>query len=516
MRKILVLFLFTGIAYLFAQPINYHINLNEAADHVVQVNMEIPLNGRDQIMLALPAWAPGRYVIYNFSQNLFALKATDELNRPQKIEVIDKQTWQVECPDTKKVIISYRIFANTLDGTFSKIDSTGASLNGPGLFLYVLGRKNRPARLQIEAPADWKTVCPLPLEGSAYLARSYDQLIDSPIESGHLSVYKFKTLGALHQLVFHQPVNQALRAVFIEDLEKVIHQLAAVFGDRLPYRRYVFFFHLNPQLEHTDGMEHHNSCRVILRMDPNQITSDANTDADYDNLIWLSAHEYFHLWNVKRLRPSGLGPFDYTKEVYTPSLWFAEGATSYFAYLALVRGGIYTRQKFLSELSGRITRYEINPAKHMRSLEEVSRLTWLYKGNVPHYAETNVHQTTYSYYYKGLIVSFLLDLKLRQISKGQKSLDNLMALAWNHFAQSPAETYFLPGRGYTEPELEELAGQVAGQSVEDFFNQCLRSLDELPYGLLQKSRLQFTKSKNHRYELKDSSTNRRGAWPDKP
>ena len=485
LKKLLFLFLISINPVLRAQTILYTFTVDKPGQHIASIQMDIPVSHQDSITLALPAWAPGRYVIYNFSKNIFGFQARNESGKSLRVNILDKQSWKIHCSSSDTVKIRYNLFANTLDGTFSKIDSGGASINGSGVFLYQIGGKEKAIKLKLQAPAKWKIVSALEQKkDGTFYAANYDILIDNPIEMGNLSVYSFQHLGKKHELVFHQEINDQLINQFILDLKKVITQLANVFDGQLPYQRYVFFFHLNPDLLHTDGMEHLNSCRVLLRMDPDKINPNANTDPDYDNLIWLSAHEYFHLWNVKRLRPAGLGPFDYSKEVYTKSLWIVEGLTSYYAYLSLIRSGIYTQDKILSEFSGRINRYENDPGKTKRNLEEVSQLTWLFKGNIPEYENTNIQETTYSYYYKGIIVGLLLDLKIRQETKNQRSLDDVMRAMYRDFYSGLPDSYYLPGRGYSEKDFENMAEQISGLELRDFFDSTLRSTKELDYPIL--------------------------------
>lgn len=502
-RNFLILCLISVSPLLQAQPILYTLTVDQPQQHLASVQIDIPVMQQDSITLALPAWAPGRYVIYNFSKNIFGLQAKNESGKPLIVTVQDKQSWKIYCSGSETVKVRYNLFANTLDGTFSKIDSSGASINGSGVFLYQVGGKAKAVELKIQAPVRWQIVSALEryTNGNFYAA-NYDFLIDSPIEMGSLTIHSFNHLGKTHQLVFHREIKSHLINTFIKDLKKVITQLANIFDGQLPYQRYVFFFHLNPELEHVDGMEHLNSCRVLLRMDPDKINPNANTDPDYDNLIWLSAHEFFHLWNVKRLRPAGLGPFDYTKEVYTKSLWLVEGLTSYYAYLSLIRSGIYTQEEIFSEFSGRINRYESAAGKTRRTLEEVSQLTWLFKGNVPVYEQTNIYETTYSYYYKGIIVGLLLDLKIRQATKNRKSLDDVLRAMFQNYYSGQQESYYLPGRGYFEQDFENMAEKISGLELDGFFDTALRSTKELDYSILNAAGLALERQPDKKLNIK--------------
>ncbi len=495
--KRIILFLFSSILVSFAQPLKYTLAIQKPNTHCARISIKIPTQSRDSLLVAMPAWAPGRYVIYNFSQNVFDFSAENESGQTLRVRIQDKQTWKILCSSSAFVKISYSVFAHTLDGTFSFIDSSGASLNNASLFMYPVNGKHIPVELTIKMPDGWQTICALPKNRTGYYwAKNYDALADSPIESGTLFVNSFEVLGKTHRLVFHQPINQTLLETFTTDLKKVISTQAAVFGDSLPYQNYTFFFHLMPQLKHPDGMEHLNSCRVLLRMNTNKVYPNANTDPDYDNLIWLSAHEFFHTWNIKRLRPVGLGPFDYSKETYTPTLWIVEGLTSYYAYLSLIRSGIYSPEKLYSELAGRIDRYERDPGRKHRSLAEVSMLTWLFKGHVPTYAETNREQTFYSYYYKGLITGWLLDLNIRFVTKNKHSLDDVMRQMFVRFFRAPQTNYYLPGKGYTEKDFEETAARISRTDLKDFFEQAVRRVGPLDYSVLHAFGLNLKRAKD--------------------
>ena len=472
--------------------VQYQLIINQPQKHLATIQIETPVLGMDTLTISMPAWSPGRYVIYNFAQNVFDLKAFDQNGQPLKTILVDKQTWRVPVRNTRSIQISYRLFANTLDGTFSKIDLKGASINGAATFAYLKELKDRPIQLRIKAPPHWQVVCALdPQSNGPFKASGYDQLIDSPIELGRLFKYRFTVLNTSHFLIFHQPVKPKLLTHFQKDLQKIIRYFANLFGDSLPYSCYTFFFHLTPHLKHPDGMEHANACRVLLRMDLQHVEANANTDPDYDNLIWLSAHEFFHTWNVKRLRPVGLGPFDYSKEVYTPCLWIVEGWTSYYAYLSLLRTGIYTQGKFLSELSNRITRYENSPGKKYRTLTEVSILSWLFKGAVPRYAQTNIDTTTYSYYYKGLIAAFLLDILLRSKAQPASSLDELIKTMWQQFYKQGQSYYYLAGQGYTEQQIEDMIVERLGQTGKTFLSEVVHSTNALPYEIVENAGLKL-------------------------
>ena len=235
---------------------------------------------------------------------------------------------------------------------------------------------------------------------------------------------------------------------------------------------YTFIFHFAPQVSLGDGMEHLNSTQVIVR---GGLTSGA-----LDEALETAAHEFFHLWNVKRLRPAGLGPFDYTKENYSRSLWFAEGVTTYYSYLSLLRAGIWKRGEFLERLAEEIRTFEGEPGRKLMSAESSSFHAWFYD-RAPQMQETNFANTTFSYYNKGAMLGMLLDLEIRGRTRGEKSLDDVLRLMYRDFYQAPAESYYGPGRGYSEADILAAVNAVTGSDFRPWFERCIQGTDELPY-----------------------------------
>jgi predicted metalloprotease with PDZ domain len=238
------------------------------------------------------------------------------------------------------------------------------------------------------------------------------------------------------------------------------------------FSHFTFLCHFDSTVPQGDGMEHLNSTVLIL----NQNLSGSDLAGTFE----LAAHEFFHVWNVKRLRPVGLGPFDYTRERYTNELWFAEGLTNYYSYVYLYRAGLLTRDQFFSRLTDEIRTIEGEPGSKVMSAESSSFHAWFYDRS-PQMQQTNFANTTISYYNKGAVLGLLLDLEIRARSGGSKSLDDIFLTLYSKFYEAPPETYYLPGRGYTDDDVLAAASEAAGSDMKDFFDRFIRGTETLPY-----------------------------------
>jgi len=260
------------------------------------------------------------------------------------------------------------------------------------------------------------------------------------------------------------------RSRLIAGLKKLVHvEMAAM--PPPDFEHYVFIFHFVPDLAMGDGMEHLNSTQIIIQGSVGQSTPEA---------LETAAHEFFHLWNVKRLRPAALGPFDYTRENYSRSLWFAEGITTYYSYLFSLQSGLWTREQFLSHLANEIYTLEMEPGRKLMSAESSSFSAWFFDRS-PQMQETNFANTTISYYDKGALLALLLDLEIRARTQGHKSLLDMMRFMYHEFYQAPAATYYGPGRGFEEKDVVDALDSITGSDFAPFFERYVRGTDPLPY-----------------------------------
>ena len=467
-----------GPGPLAASPLElqYHLGIARPSTHLVEVEIRATGVQENPLDFVIPAWAPGRYAIYDFAKNVQDFRAAGSEGQPLAWKKIDKQTWRVDTAQAGgAVTVAYRVFGNDLTGSFSQIDTTHASLSGPSIFMYVDGHKPDPLVLSIEAPKGWKLISGYSLSDTdrSFQVPNYDILADTPLEiSPDVVSTSFVERGKTFRIAVHAPTETKPNLTSLaQGIRKfVAAQLAALPAPDLAH--FTFLFHFDPSAALGDGMEHLNSTVLIL--------SENLSGSDLADALEIAAHEFFHVWNVKRLRPAGLGPFDYTRERYTNELWFAEGLTNYYSYVYLYRAGLLTRERFFARLAEEIRTIEGEPGRNVMSAESSSFHAWFYDRS-PQRQQTNFANTTISYYNKGAVLGLLLDLEIRARSGGGKSLDDVFLALYRKFYDSPPESYYLPGRGYTDDDVLEAASEAAGSDMKDFFDRYVRGTEPLPY-----------------------------------
>ncbi|MGH9350739.1 MAG: M61 family metallopeptidase [Terriglobia bacterium] len=462
----------------------YHLDLDRPSTHLIDVKIDVSSVNQPSLDFVMPAWAPGRYAIYNFAKNVQDFETQGADGRPLPWINTDKETWRV---DTRSaggmVVVRYKVYANTLTGSFAEFNPSHANINGAGVYMYVAGHKRDPLALKVQTPTVWGNDAKiysgfsLSTSETTFQAPNYDRLIDTPMEISTQDLSRrFTDHGKTFRVVVHcygdgEETPKQWTKTLTSDLKKIVHAELSMMPEP-DFENYTFLVHVTPFIDEGDGMEHLNSTQVIVRGAPD---SDSLAEAELDG-----AHEFFHLWNVKRLRPAALGPFDYTKEDYTRSLWFAEGITQYYSYVFLYRSGLWTRMDFLDRLASEVHDLEQEPGRRMMSAESSSFHAWFYD-RAPQMQKTNFANSTISYYNKGALLGMLLDLEIRERTGGKKSLDDVMRSMYKKFYEAPALTYYLPGRGYTEQDILEALNAVSGSDFTDFFRRYVQGTDEPPY-----------------------------------
>jgi predicted metalloprotease with PDZ domain len=453
----------------------YTVRVERPTTHLVDIDILAQQVETANLQFVMPAWGPGRYAIYDFAKNVQEFSAEGADDHPLPWIKLDKQTWRVDAGQAGGTVhVHYRVFANDLTGSFSQVDSVHANLNGPSVFMYVDGHKPDPITLRIEAPAEWKVISGFSTSTTerTFRARNYDLLVDTPLEiSSDCTVDQFQEQGKTIEVAVHTYNDDDNdRSRLLAGLKKLVHlEMAAMPPPDFQY--YLFLFHFVPDISMGDGMEHLNSTQIIIQGSVRESTQDA---------LETAAHEFFHLWNVKRLRPAALGPFDYTRENYSRSLWFAEGITTYYGYFFLLQSGLWTREQFLNHLANEIYTLEREPAKKLMSAESSSFSAWFFDRS-PQMQETNFANTTISYYNKGALLGMLLDLEIRSRTRGHKSLGDVMRLMYHEFYEAPAMSYYGPGRGFEEKDAVEALNSVTGSDFAPFFERYVSGTDDLPY-----------------------------------
>jgi predicted metalloprotease with PDZ domain len=460
--------------------VRYRVSMRRPHSHLVEVEAQFP--GGAERTLALPVWTPGSYLVREYARNLQELEAFDEAGRPVGIERLDKRSWRVRTD--APVTLRYRVYANELTVRTSHLDGSHALLNGATVFLYDEALRDLPHRVEISAPPGWHTFCALPEEDGALVAPDYDALVDSPIEVGPHDPLTFEVAGVPHQVViWGEPKPDGARLA--AELKRVVETEAALFGG-LPQERYLFLLYVTEKGR--GGLEHQASSVLLYPR------AGLMNGRGWEDFLTLAAHEYFHLWNVKRIRPRAMVPFDYAKESYTTLLWAFEGVTAYYDNLIVRRAGLMSAQRYLTRLGETLTLLQSTPGRRVQSLAEASWAAWikLYR------QDENTVNSAVSYYLKGEVVAALLDLELRRATGDRRGLDDLMRLLWERYGD---------GRGVPEDGVEQAASELAGRDLSGFFDHAIRGTGELDDSVFAHVGLEA------RRRVKESVTDKGGGPP---
>jgi predicted metalloprotease with PDZ domain len=451
-----------------ANPLSliYTLSFPQPHTHLYEVSFAIGNVTTPEIDLVMPTWTPGSYLQREFARNVQEFTARDESGQSLRWEKPDKATWRVETGSAngkpRTVNVSYRVYANELSVRTSHLDASHAYFNSASVFMFVKGAIDQPLKLKINAPAGWRVTTPLALAPDSngfYTAPNYDILADSPTEVGTHRLLEFNARGKPHRVAIWGEGNYD-EAQLKEDVTKIVEQGALMFGG-LPYEHYTFIVHVQPGIG--GGLEHLNSTTLQTR--PNAFKPRKN----YIGFLGLTSHEYFHLWNVKRIRPEALGPFDYEHENYTRALWVSEGITDYYARQLLRRAGLITPKQYLDGLVAEIARYEQTPGRRVMSAEESSFNAWI-KGYRP---DENTPNSAIDYYNKGDLLGWMLDFEIRSRTGGKKNLDDVMRHLY--------ENYAMRGVGFPENELKGAFEKVAGSDLTDFFKRYVSGTAEIGF-----------------------------------
>jgi predicted metalloprotease with PDZ domain len=427
-------------------------------NHLFEVTLQVQNWFEESLNLKMPVWTPGSYLVREYARHIQSLRAINRHGDSLKVQKIAKNHWQV-FGTAEWVEVHYQLFANELTVRTNHLDASHGYFNPAALCFFIPGYEQQPIQVLIDSPPTWQVTTPLSGDGKTFVAQNFDELVDSPFEIGTHRVYDFHAGNRPHQLAVWGNGNLDVEKA-IADIQKIVPVAVGIFGE-LPYDRYSFLLHLTAGSY--GGLEHKNCCSLIY---PRWQLGKAE---HYRRFVQLVAHEFFHLWNVKRIFPQGLEQFDYCNENYTCGLWFSEGVTSYYDLMIPQRAGIYDRSTYLTELSKEVTRYLTTPGRLVQPLMDSSFDAWikLYR------PDANSSNSQMSYYLKGAMVTWLLDLKIRALSDSQRSFDDVLRRLW--------QTYGQDGRGFTDAELEKVIEEIAGVDLSDFYRDYLYGLVELPF-----------------------------------
>ena len=462
-RYLLLLLLWLPFA-MQASKLTYHLSMPQPNSHYFAVKIDVQENTAAAQEFKLPVWTPGSYLVREFSKNLNQVRAIDAQGKELTVKKKAKNAWEVQCNGAASYTVFYEVYAFELSVRTPYLDNTHGFVAGAGVFMYTEETRNQLGVLKIYPHASFKKVstalAPADFKSEpgcqSFVFKDYDQLVDSPIEIGNQQEFSFMAAGVRHRVAMCGEANYNI-AELQRDMAKVVESATAVFGSN-PNQDYHFIVH--NVTDGQGGLEHLNSCVL-------SVSRWTYTGSNYLGFINLVAHEYFHLWNVKRIRPIELGPFNYDQECYTSLLWVMEGITSYYDELLLLRAGFYTKADFLNKLQSQINYVEGSPGSRVQPVAHASFDAWI-KAYRPNENSSN------TYYSRGAVIGAVLDAYLIQRSKGKQSLDGFMQLLYQKYALDLK-------RGFSETEFEQELANYCGEDMHAFFTQYVNGTAIIPY-----------------------------------
>jgi predicted metalloprotease with PDZ domain len=465
-----------------ADPVRYRVSMPRPHAHLFEVEARFPATPGD-LRVHLPVWTPGSYLVREFARHLQDVAAFDDAGANLPLRRVDKRTFEVSSGGAP-VLLRYRVYANDLTVRTNHLDDSHGYFNGAGMFLYAEPLRATEHRLEVVAPEGWRSFCALDPKDGEWIAQGYDDLIDAPVEIGPHEPVCFEVRGVPHQVVLWGDAGLD-RARLAGELRRTCEAVADLFGE-LPLRRYLFIVHLTDKGR--GGLEHHSSSTLLLPR------FGVGTARGWEDLLNLAAHEYFHLWNIKRIRPAAFTPYDYGQEQYTTLLWAFEGLTAYYDMLLVRRAGLTSAARYLTRIGEALTALHGTPGRRALSLADASLWTWIKQ----YRPDENATNSFVSYYLKGELVSLLLDLELRRATDNRRSLDDVVRLLWQRHGR---------GVGVPEDGVERAASEVAGVDLTAFFDRAIRGTQELDYGVFEHAGLQL------RFRPRESAGDKGGTPP---
>ena len=469
----------------------YTLAMSRPHSHLFEVTVTLEGWAEPALDLVLPSWTPGSYMIREYARHVQDFRAGRE-GQPLSWTKTAKDTWRVNTPAGGRVRASYAVYAHDLSVRTCHLDGTHGFATGAAVFMYAAARAHAPVSVEVVVPQRWQVATGLePLGGGngifRFGARDYDELVDCPIECGTHRVLAFEVDGKPHKIALWGRGNETEERLSA-DVKSIVESERAFFGG-LPYDRYAFLVHL---ASGRGGLEHRNSAVFLVDR------WGFRPRAAYEAFLELIAHELFHVWNVKRIRPKPLGPFDYRSENHTRQLWAVEGITSYYEKRFVLAAGLYSRERFLARLGEEIAILQATPGRTRQSLEGASFDAWI-KFYRP---DENSVNSAVSYYLKGALAACLLDLEIRAATVRAKCLDDVV----RHLASEADRS----GSGFAEPDgflaaLEQVAGAHGG-AFRRFMERFVAGTDELELErILGHAGIKFTWSR-------PPAEGDRGAW----
>jgi len=425
----------------------FTVSMDHPASHVFHVTLHCDGLAGELQDFKLPAWAPGYYRVLDYAKNVSNFRATDAAGHALQWERVTKNTWRVVAANSPVVNLTYDVYGAISFAVQNYLGEDRALLSPPGTFVHLAGHTNRPATIAIEPPQNWTTFAtgldPVAGRPHTFTAPDFDVLYDSPILMGTQETLRFEVQGVPHDIAMENVPPAVDRQKITSDLKKMVETATRLIGD-VPYKRYAFLL----IGKGNGGVEHLNSASIAFN------GTSLLSEPGYRGWLSYVAHEYFHNFNVKRIRPIALGPFDYDTENLTNMLWVSEGLSVYYEDVVTERAGLMTRAQFLERLQNAMGKFENAPGHHYQSATDSSWHTWGTSG------VGNDRNTTISYYDNGDMLGMMLDLKIRHESQNRKSLDDVMRVLYRKFYQQKK-------RGFTDAEFREECEAAAGTPLTE-------------------------------------------------
>jgi predicted metalloprotease with PDZ domain len=440
----------------------YTVSMENPNTHYFHVSLIYSGLKEESVELKMPVWTPGYYMIMDYPKYVINFSVADGSGNNLKWEKTSKNRWNINTEGRNTLKVTYDVFAFRVSVADSFLDDGRGFISPTGIFLYPAGQKDHPVTVTIVPFEKFTEVStgldPVAGKKNTFYAPNFDVLYDCPILSGNQEILKFET-GGIPYTIAAENLGKIDRAKLVEDYRKIVETATSLIGE-IPYKHYTFI-QMNRGM---GGLEHSNSMAVFS----NRLDFDSSDVSDG----WLTfiAHEFFHLYNVKTIRPVALGPFDYDKENYTDMLWFSEGVTSYYENIILNRAGFFTRDELFREMKMSISNYESIPGHLFQSVASSSYDTWMLFFN----RAENASNTTISYYDKGCALGMLLDLKIRYESGNKKSLDDVMRTLYQVYYKDKK-------RGFTDKEFRDVCEKIAGSSLDEIFEIYIPTVQEVDY-----------------------------------
>ena len=439
--------------------IEYTVKVADIPGQLFHVTTDIRNINQPALDLSLPVWSPGWYVIENYAKNILRFRVSEPGGRQLRPARVRKQTWRIDTRGISHITVEFDYQAAVLAANQSRIAADYAFFTGTQLFLLPEGHRSRPSRVRFDVPSGWRIASGLDetADPTVFTAPEYDTLVDQPTLMGQFDVTRFMVEGKPHDFVANPAgvFSAEKTRTLIGHLTKLAETQSRIFGG-LPYRKFVYFYFFRRAEASATVLEHQNSYVALVN---------AGAQAQPDDMAVQASHEFFHVWNVKRIRPVQMWPYDYARENETPLLWVSEGFTNYYTSLTRYRAGLRNAQSFVDEVAGTIAQVEGNEARRYISAADASMSTWIGYNTPPPFF--------ISYYTQGANLAALLDLSIRHDTRGASGLDDVMRTLFTEFYQR--------GRGFSTEDLIRVINRITRNSYEGFFSRYVSGTDVPPY-----------------------------------